>query len=60
MTIIEAMMAEPTSSSWWIDLVATRHITRGREFFVDFKEKAAREHKVYMGNNTYNDVLGEV
>jgi hypothetical protein len=26
---------------------------------VDFKEKAVREHQVYMGNNTYSDVLGE-
>jgi hypothetical protein len=60
MTITEAMMAEPTSSPWWIDSAAIRHITKGREFFVEFKEKAAGEHKVYMGNNTYNDVLGEV
>jgi hypothetical protein len=26
---------------------------------VDFKEKAIGEHKVYMGNNTYSDVLRE-
>jgi hypothetical protein len=26
---------------------------------VDFKEKAVGDHKVYMGNNTYSDVLGE-
>ena len=60
MTISKAMMAEPTSSSWWIDSITTRQIKRGREFFLDFKEKATREHNVYMGNNTYNDVLGEV
>jgi hypothetical protein len=59
MTITEVMMAEPTTNSWWIDSVATRHITRSREFFVDFTEKAIGEHKVYMGNNTYSDVLGE-
>jgi hypothetical protein len=59
MTVTEVMMAEPTSNSWWIDLAATRHITRDREFFVDFKEKAVGEHKVYMGNNTYSDVLDE-
>ena len=26
---------------------------------MDFKEKAVGEHKVYMGNNTYSNVLGE-
>ena len=61
MKITKAMMVEPTSSSWWIDSATTRHITRSRVFFfwVDFKEKAVGEHKVYMGNNTYSDVLGE-
>jgi hypothetical protein len=59
MIITETMIAEPTSSSWWIDSTATRHITRSREFFVDFKEKVVGEHKVYMGNNTYSNVLGE-
>jgi hypothetical protein len=38
MMITEVMMAKPTSSSWWIDSTATRHITRSREFFVDFKK----------------------
>jgi hypothetical protein len=52
-------MAESTTNTWWINSAATRHITRSREFFVDFKEKSVGEHKVYMGNNTYNDVLGE-
>ena len=28
MTITKVMMAKLTSNSWWIDLVATRHITR--------------------------------
>ncbi|XP_062151838.1 uncharacterized protein LOC133860208 [Alnus glutinosa] len=59
MTITEVMMVEPTTNSWWIDSATTRHITRSRKFFVDFIEKAVDEHKVYMGNNTYNDVLGE-
>jgi hypothetical protein len=59
MTVTEVMMAELTTNSWWIDSAATRHITRDREFFVDFKEKAVGEHKVYMGNNTYSDVLSE-
>jgi hypothetical protein len=59
MADIEVMMDKPTSNSWWINSVATRHITKDQEFFVDFKEKAVGEHKVYMGNNTYNNVLGK-
>ena len=59
MTITEVLMAKPTANTWWIDSATTRHITRSCEFFVNFKEKSAGEHKVYTGNNTYNDVLGE-
>jgi hypothetical protein len=59
MTITEVLMAESTTNTSWIDSAATRHITRSHEFFVDFKEKSAGEHKVYTGNNTYSDVLGE-
>jgi hypothetical protein len=53
MTITEVMMAEPTTNSWWIDLAATRHITRSREFFVDFTEKTVGEDKVYMHGQQY-------
>jgi hypothetical protein len=28
MIVTEVMMVEPTLNSWWIDSVATRHITR--------------------------------
>jgi hypothetical protein len=42
-----------------VDFAVTRHIVRNRELFVDLKEKQLGEHRVYMGNNTYNDVLGE-
>ena len=59
MTITKVMMAELTSNSWRIDSTATKHTKGNREFFVDLKEKAVREHKVYMGNNTYSDVLGK-
>jgi hypothetical protein len=59
MTIIEVMIAELTSNSWWIDSATNRYITRDQEFFVDFKKNVVGEHKVYMGNNTYSDVLGE-
>jgi hypothetical protein len=59
MTITEVLMAELTTNTWWIDSVATRHITRSYEFFVDFKEKPTSEQKIYIGNNTYSDVLRE-
>uniref|UniRef100_A0A2N9EP82 Integrase catalytic domain-containing protein n=1 Tax=Fagus sylvatica TaxID=28930 RepID=A0A2N9EP82_FAGSY len=59
MTITEALIIESSPTSWWVDSAATRHIARNRELFVDLKEKQLGEHRVYMGNNTYSDVLGE-
>uniref|UniRef100_A0A2N9FK26 CCHC-type domain-containing protein n=1 Tax=Fagus sylvatica TaxID=28930 RepID=A0A2N9FK26_FAGSY len=59
MTITEALVIESPPTSWWVDSAATRHIARNRELFVDLKEKQLGEHIVYMGNNTYSDVLGE-
>uniref|UniRef100_A0A2N9HAA9 CCHC-type domain-containing protein n=1 Tax=Fagus sylvatica TaxID=28930 RepID=A0A2N9HAA9_FAGSY len=59
MIITEALVIESPPTSWWVDSATTRLIARNRELFVDFKEKQLGEHRVYMGNNTYNDVLGE-
>uniref|UniRef100_A0A2N9FM87 Reverse transcriptase Ty1/copia-type domain-containing protein n=1 Tax=Fagus sylvatica TaxID=28930 RepID=A0A2N9FM87_FAGSY len=59
MTITEAMVIESPLTSWCADSATTRHIARNRELFVDFKEKQLGEHREYMGNNTYSDVLGE-
>uniref|UniRef100_A0A2N9GSY4 CCHC-type domain-containing protein n=1 Tax=Fagus sylvatica TaxID=28930 RepID=A0A2N9GSY4_FAGSY len=59
MTITEALVIESPPTSWWVDSAATRHIARNHELFVDLKEKQLGEHRVYMGNNTYSDVLGE-
>ena len=59
MTVSEIMVVEPSSYTWWLDLGATRHVSRDREAFIIFKEKQPGEHKLYMGNNTYCDVLGE-
>uniref|UniRef100_A0A2N9F2S2 CCHC-type domain-containing protein n=1 Tax=Fagus sylvatica TaxID=28930 RepID=A0A2N9F2S2_FAGSY len=59
MTITEALVIESPPTSWWVDSAVTRHIARNRELFVDLKEKQLGEHRVYMGNNTYSDVLGE-
>ena len=59
MTITEALVIKSPPTSWWVDSTATRHIVRNRELFVDLKEKQLGEHRVYMRNNTYSDVLGE-
>ena len=59
MTIIEALVIESPLTSWCVDSATTRHIARNRELFVDLKEKQLGEHREYMGNNTYSDVLGE-
>ena len=59
MTIIEAMFIKSPPTSWWLDSATIRHIARNRELFVDLKEKQLGEHRVYMGNSTYSDVLGE-
>ena len=53
------MIIEPLSDNWWIDIAATRHRARSKELFVDLREKKLGGQKVYMGNNTYSDVLGE-
>ena len=58
MTISKAMIIELSSDNWWIDSVATCHTARSKELFVELKEKKIK-HRVYMGNNTYSDVLDE-
>lgn len=50
MVVTKVMMVEPTTNSWWVGLAMTIYIARDWEFFVDFKEKAFEEHKVYMRN----------
>ena len=59
MTISEVMLVEPMTESWWVDSGATRHICRNKDMFVKLEDKQTGEHKVYMGNNTYCDVLGQ-
>lgn len=56
MTIFEAMIIKPLSDNWWI---SRNYIARSKELFIDLKEKKLEEQKVYMGNNTYSDVLSE-
>ncbi|KAM2213096.1 hypothetical protein ACFX1S_023316 [Malus domestica] len=58
LTVSEALIAED-QGQWWIDSGATRHVSKDKSCFINFKEKALGEHRLYMGNNTYVDVLGE-
>jgi hypothetical protein len=40
-----------------MDSASSSHVAKMRDFFVDIKEVKAGDHRVYMGNNTYCDVL---
>lgn len=59
MTILEVMLMELASGSQWFDFITIRHIRRNRELFVNLGKKQTGEHRVYMGNNIYYDVLGQ-
>lgn len=56
--ITESMMVDTNESNWSIDSGATRHISRTKAGFIEFQELKAREHNIYMGNETFCDVLG--
>lgn len=58
LTISEALIAEG-EEQWCVDSGATRHVCKDKSFFININEKAQGEHRLYMGNNTYIDVLGE-
>ncbi|KAG8381226.1 hypothetical protein BUALT_Bualt06G0100200 [Buddleja alternifolia] len=44
--------------AWWVDSASSRHVAKTRDVFVKMKEVKADNHKLYMGNKTYCDVLG--
>ncbi|KAK0571052.1 hypothetical protein LWI29_010329 [Acer saccharum] len=58
LTVSEALIVE-SENQWWMDSGATRHVCKDKNSFFIFKDKALGEHRLYMGNNTYVDVLGE-
>ncbi|KAK0606530.1 hypothetical protein LWI29_000218 [Acer saccharum] len=58
LTVSEALIVE-SENHWWMDSGATRHVCKDKNSFFVFKDKALGEHRLYMGNNTYVDVLGE-
>ena len=56
--VIESMMVDTNDKNWWIDSGATRHISRTKVGFVQFKEMKPRDQSIYMGNETFCNVLG--
>lgn len=43
---------------WWIDSGATRHIAKTKQGLTEFEELKKGEQRIFMGNNTYLDVVG--
>ena len=56
--VFESLLTDVDSEAWWIDSASSHYVAKMRAFFVDMKEVKAGDHHVYMGNNTYCDVLG--
>ena len=56
--VFESLLIDVDFGAWWIDSALSRHVAKTRDFFVDMKEVKADDHRVYMGNNTYCDALG--
>ncbi|KAG9450499.1 hypothetical protein H6P81_010464 [Aristolochia fimbriata] len=55
---VEVLLVDVGENTLWLDSVTSRHVAKSREFFFDFKEMKTGEHRVYIGNNTYCDVIG--
>ncbi|KAG9458307.1 hypothetical protein H6P81_002815 [Aristolochia fimbriata] len=55
--VSEVLLVDVVENTWWLHSAASRHVAKSREFFSDFKEMKTGEHRVYMGNNTYCDVI---
>lgn len=58
-TVYEAIITE-SNGWWWLDSGAARHVSNNKGHFVKIEDKALGEHCLYMGNNTYIDVLSIV
>ena len=56
--VSESLLTDVDFRAWWIDFASSCHVAKTRDFFVDMKEVKANDHHVYIGNNTYCDVLG--
>ncbi|KAK3015659.1 hypothetical protein RJ639_006333 [Escallonia herrerae] len=56
--VSESLLADYDSWSWWVDSASSCHVAKTRENNVEMKDVKSGDHKVYMGNNTYSEVLG--
>ena len=56
--ITESMMVDTNENNWWINSGATRYISITKVGFIEFQEIKVGKHNIYMGNETFWDVLG--
>lgn len=54
----ECLFADQNLSGWCVDSGVTRHIAKSIEGSINIKEVRVGNQKVYMGNNTYSDIMG--
>lgn len=52
LTILEALIMEPSSDHWWIDSGTTCHVVKSKDNFFTFKEIPPKALWLFMGNNT--------
>ena len=56
--VSSCLMLTKTVPLWTVDLIATDHIARDRNAYVDLCRILKGSRSIYMGNNTSVDVLG--
>ncbi|KAF7154487.1 hypothetical protein RHSIM_Rhsim01G0134100 [Rhododendron simsii] len=56
--VSESLLADTDIGAWWVDSASSRHVAKNKESFVELKEVKAGDHRIYMGNNSYCDVVG--
>ncbi|KAG5565586.1 hypothetical protein RHGRI_001486 [Rhododendron griersonianum] len=56
--VSESLLADTDVGAWWVDSASSRHVAKNKESFVELKEVKASDHRIYMGNNSYCDVVG--
>ena len=56
--VSSCLMLTKTIPLWIVDSIATNHIARDRNAYVDFHRISRGSRSIYMGNNTSTDMLG--
>ena len=52
------LAADTPCPIWFIDSGATKHITRDRDGYTSFRSVRKGRHKIFLGNNAVEDVIG--